>query len=168
MGNQLTFTGGGELDNGLNVSLSFILDQAMITMLQRSFDYSLNLISSDCFGAITVAGEGRKCSISFRYYSCWRYLGQWLQTGAGLNSIRRTCWIRCFYNSINYTLPTLSGWFICCCFVQSGGAAVESSTAFGVTYTGVEGLSVSYGEGEAASTDASKQADLTSMSFLTQ
>jgi outer membrane protein OmpU len=27
MGNQLTFTGSGELDNGLNVSLSFILDQ---------------------------------------------------------------------------------------------------------------------------------------------
>ena len=45
----------------------------------------------------------------------------------------------------------------------AGGAAVESSTAFGVTYTGVEGLSVSYGEGEAASTDAAKQADLTSM-----
>ena len=27
MGNQLTFTGSGELDNGLNVSLSFVLDQ---------------------------------------------------------------------------------------------------------------------------------------------
>ena len=27
MGNQLTFTGGGELDNGLTVALSFILDQ---------------------------------------------------------------------------------------------------------------------------------------------
>ena len=27
MGNQLTFTGSCELDNGLNVSLSFVLDQ---------------------------------------------------------------------------------------------------------------------------------------------
>ena len=27
MGNQLTFTGGGEMDNGMNVSLSFDLDQ---------------------------------------------------------------------------------------------------------------------------------------------
>ena len=33
MGNQLTFTGGGELDNGLNVSLSFILDQTMMQLL---------------------------------------------------------------------------------------------------------------------------------------
>ena len=28
MGNQLTFTGGGEMDNGMNVSLSFVIDQA--------------------------------------------------------------------------------------------------------------------------------------------
>ena len=27
MGNQLTFSGSGELDNGMNVSLSFIIDQ---------------------------------------------------------------------------------------------------------------------------------------------
>ena len=27
MGNQLTFTGSGELDNGMNVALSFVLDQ---------------------------------------------------------------------------------------------------------------------------------------------
>ena len=36
-------------------------------------------------------------------------------------------------------------------------AAVESSTAFGATYTGVEGLSVSYGDGEDGSTDAANQ-----------
>ena len=27
MGNQLTFSGSGELDNGMNVSLSFVIDQ---------------------------------------------------------------------------------------------------------------------------------------------
>ena len=27
MGNQLEFTGGGELDNGMNVALSFVIDQ---------------------------------------------------------------------------------------------------------------------------------------------
>ena len=27
MGDQLTFSGSGELDNGLNVSLSFVIDQ---------------------------------------------------------------------------------------------------------------------------------------------
>ena len=28
MGNQLTFSGSGELDNGMNVALSFVIDQA--------------------------------------------------------------------------------------------------------------------------------------------
>ena len=31
MGDQLTFTGSGELDNGLTVSLSFVIDQVMMT-----------------------------------------------------------------------------------------------------------------------------------------
>ena len=40
--------------------------------------------------------------------------------------------------------------------------AVNSTTAFGVTYTGVEGLSVSYGVGEAGSTTATA-GDVTTM-----
>ena len=50
MGNQLTFTGGGELDNGMNVSLSFIIDQAddSTTGLANSpFDSHSVTISSD-------------------------------------------------------------------------------------------------------------------------
>ena len=35
MGNQLTFSGSGELDNGMNVSLSFVLDQNDDTTLQQ-------------------------------------------------------------------------------------------------------------------------------------
>jgi outer membrane protein OmpU len=34
MGNQLTFTGGGELDNGLNVSLSFVITKVMVPLQQ--------------------------------------------------------------------------------------------------------------------------------------
>ena len=32
MGNQLTFSGSGELDNGLNVSVSFILDKVIMIL----------------------------------------------------------------------------------------------------------------------------------------
>ena len=45
MGNQLTFTGGGEMDNGMNVSLSFILDQgdnACTATLNVPFEFTLN------------------------------------------------------------------------------------------------------------------------------
>ena len=44
MGNQLTFTGSGELDNGLNVSLSFELDQGE-TKLQQETDDSRSVES---------------------------------------------------------------------------------------------------------------------------
>ena len=67
-------------------------------------------------------------------------------------------------SSINYTLPTLMDDLSVAVSYSAGGLAVESSTAYGVTYTGVEGLSVSYGAGEAASRTALLQGDLTSMS----
>ena len=62
MGNQLTFTGGGELDNGLNVSLSFVLDQnddtskadgtAKTSNAGTPFDSHSVSISSDTFGTL--------------------------------------------------------------------------------------------------------------------
>ena len=56
MGNQLTFTGGGELDNGLNVSLSFVLDHADNDV--SGFDSHSITVSSDALGSITIAGDG--------------------------------------------------------------------------------------------------------------
>jgi outer membrane protein OmpU len=43
------------------------------------------------------------------------------------------------------------------------GAAKESSTAFGLTYTGVEGLSASFGTGELSTTTANASGDATTM-----
>ena len=60
MGNQLTFTGGGEMDNGMNVSLSFVLDQGD-ERLQTLLTVHLTVTqycSSDAMGTITFAGEG--------------------------------------------------------------------------------------------------------------
>ena len=43
MGNQLTFTGSGELDNGMNVSLSFVLDQDDDTTLGQQLERKLSV-----------------------------------------------------------------------------------------------------------------------------
>ena len=56
MGNQLTFTGGGELDNGLNVALSFVLDHG--DNVASGFDSHSLTISSDSLGSISIAGDG--------------------------------------------------------------------------------------------------------------
>ena len=59
MGNQLTFTGGGEMDNGMNVSLSFILDQGdNAGVTDGPFDSHSLSVGSDAMGTITFAGEG--------------------------------------------------------------------------------------------------------------
>ena len=59
MGNQLTFTGSGELDNGMNVSLSFVIDQGDDTSASGGpFDSHSVKISSDAMGSLTLAGEG--------------------------------------------------------------------------------------------------------------
>ena len=55
MGNQITFSGSGELDNGLNVSLSFTIDQADDTL---PFDGHSVTVSSDELGTLVFSGEG--------------------------------------------------------------------------------------------------------------
>ena len=55
MGNQLTFSGSGELDNGMNVSLSFVLDQAddsTTGIANAPFDSHSVTISSDDLGTL--------------------------------------------------------------------------------------------------------------------
>ena len=59
MGNQLTFSGGGEMDNGMNVSLSFVLDQGdNVGAADGPFDSHSLSVGSDAMGTITFAGEG--------------------------------------------------------------------------------------------------------------
>ena len=61
MGNQLTFSGSGELDNGMNVSLSFVLDQAdetTETSARSPFDSHSVTVSSDSLGSLVFSGEG--------------------------------------------------------------------------------------------------------------
>ena len=70
MGNQLTFTGSGELDNGLNVSLSFIIDQGddeadtSTGAATAPFDSHSVTVSSDSFGSLKFSGEGGSSSTS--------------------------------------------------------------------------------------------------------
>ena len=75
MGNQLTFSGSGELDNGLNVALSFVLDQnddkaaddqstAGNYNAGSPFDSHSVTISSDGLGSLKFSGEGGSSAIS--------------------------------------------------------------------------------------------------------
>jgi len=165
MGNQLTFTGGGELDNGMNVSLSFVLDQGDDTTAATDtarldtspFDSHSITISSDAMGSFVIAGEGAGNAQSA--------LDTTAAGDAWDNGFSYTAMAGSTANgsSINYTLPTLMDDLSVSATYTPSGAARTSTNAYAFTYTGVEGLTVSYGAGENGSTTVATSADVTTM-----
>jgi outer membrane protein OmpU len=152
MGNQLTFTGGGELDNGLNVSISFVLDQgdnavgatktATTATGEAPFDSHSITVSSDELGSITMAGEGASSAQSALDTTA---AGDIFDNGFGISSPAAS---DAASGSLLYTLPSIMDDLSAQVSYSAGGTGKESSTAFGLTYTGVDGLSASYGSGE--------------------
>jgi outer membrane protein OmpU len=158
MGNQLTFTGGGELDNGLNVALSFVLDQGDgVTAATAPFDSHSITISSDGMGSIVIAGEGAGNAQSALDTTA---AGDIWDNGFTYTAMAGS---DASSSSINYTLPSLMDDLSISASYSPSGTSVDSTTAVGITYTGVEGLSVSYGSGEAGSTTATASGDVTTM-----
>jgi len=141
MGNQLTFSGGGELDNGLNVSISFILDQGDDTAASGGpFDNHSLTISSDSLGTLVFAGEGGSTAVGGG-----APLDLW-DNGFSAASPDRALPSN---NMLKYTLPTIADGFgaVVSYTPKSGTKMTESDHAWNVSYTGIEGLSLSYGQG---------------------
>jgi len=167
MGDQLTFTGGGELDNGLNVALSFVIDHGDADESVNAFDGHSITISSDAMGSIVIAGEGAGNAQSALDTTA---AGDIWDNGFKHHTTNNTnvAYVAmqgsdASNSSINYTLPSMVDGLSVSASYSPGGTAVESTSAFAFTYTGVEGLTVSYGAGEAGSTTAGKKGDVTTM-----
>ena len=162
MGNQLTFSGGGELDNGLNVALSFVLDHADNDA--QGFDSHSITISSDALGTIVVAGDGAgNAQSDLDTTAAGDIWDNGFKAGAADTAYVAMAGSDASDNCVNYTLPTLMDDLSISASYSSGGLAVKSTTALAATYTGVEGLSVSYGAGENGSTTATTSGDVTTM-----
>ena len=145
MGNQLTFSGSGELDNGMNVSLSFVLDQAddSTTGLANSpFDSHSVTISSDSLGTLVFSGEGGSSAQSAIDTTA---AGDLWDNGSGFTTPRAS---EAGNNSMLYTLPTFVDDLTVKASYSPGGAGGGSATAYHVGYSGVEGLSVDYAVGQ--------------------
>jgi len=151
MGNQLTFTGGGEMDNGMNVALSFILDQgdntvgatktATTATGEAPFDSHSITISSDAMGSITYAGEGASSAQNTLDTTAagdiWdNTFGFVYPTNADAGKV------------LTWTLPSVMDGLGVVTSYNMSSAAKEATVGYALTYTGVEGLSVSYGFGE--------------------
>jgi outer membrane protein OmpU len=149
MGNSVTFSGAGELDNGMSVSMSFELDQGAADG-DGPFDSHSVTISSDAMGSLTFAGHGgdsAQSQVSDMTGKIWDYQGS---SQGDLNASTSN-------NMMLYTLPTLvDGVSLKASYVPKGAASDEFDSAvdYAVQYTGVEGLTVGYAMGEDNSTAA--------------
>ena len=57
MANSVKLSGSGELDNGMNVSVSFELDDSAANGTESPFDDHSVTIASDTLGSLTLAGH---------------------------------------------------------------------------------------------------------------
>ena len=155
MGNQLTFTGGGELENGLNVSISFILDQnddkaaddqstAGSYNSGTPFDSHSITVSSDTLGTFKFAGEGgASASTAVDTTAAGDIWDLFDDSGAITPGAAAAT-----DNMFSYTLPSLVDGFSATVSHDPAGSGTTSSNAWNVKYTGFEGLTLAYGSGE--------------------
>jgi outer membrane protein OmpU len=156
MGNQLTFSGSGELDNGMTVSLSFVIDQGDdgTTVAPSSttkkfgdapFDSHSVSVSSDALGTLVFHGEGGSSAASALDTTAAGDMWDNFNSNGGVSVTDSSPGD----NSIMYTLPSLmDDLAISASYNPSISGTTpgnEAEIGLSATYTGVEGLSLSYG-----------------------
>jgi len=171
MGNQLTFSGSGELDNGLNVSLSFVIDQGddasnsdgttKSSNAGSPFDSHSVTISSDDFGSINFAGEGGSSATTALDATAAGDIWDQYDDETGLEPSG----VGSGDNMFMYTTPSLmEGLTVKASFLPSRAAA-DSAVGFSGTYTGVEGLTLSYAHGDSSSVGNTEDATVLKGSY---
>jgi outer membrane protein OmpU len=150
MGNQLTFSGSGELDNGMNVSLSFIIDQGddetdTTTGAPGSpFDSHSVSVGMDGLGTVTFHGEGGSASQAAMDGSAAGGMWDNFQVAADEPKAAKGS-----NDMITYALPSLlDDLALAASYTPAGDGGASSSTSWSATYTGIEGLTLAYGAGE--------------------
>ena len=171
MGNEITFSGSGELDNGLTVGLSFTIDEFDGDTTTTTgpadgsiFDAHSVTVSSDALGTLVFNGEGGD--------SAQNAVGDtaagniWDNFDSATTILKESDYNN---NSMHYTLPSIIDGVTLSASYSPNKGEDESDTAYALVYTGVEGLTVSLGkgssDGDAAGTASlsDANADTTSM-----
>jgi outer membrane protein OmpU len=168
MGNALVFSGSGELENGLNVSVSFELDEGSNSGNKTSvtndagtavsdrnapnssdvFDNHSVTVSSDTLGTLIFSGHGGNSATTKINTTAagdiWDGFDGSLATLAA--SGKAISEASAGDDSFFYTAPEMvSGLALNLSYnPKNRTEAGESAYGYGLTYTGVEGLSVSY------------------------
>jgi len=150
MGNAITLSGSGELDNGMTVTLSYQLDEganAASTATSVFDDHSVT-VSSDAMGTLVFAGHGGSSAASSINTTAAGDLYDLFDGAQGSLGVTGVAISESSAgnNSFFYTTPSvMDGLSIFASYSPQIAVAAQSegSIGYGLTYTGVEGLTAS-------------------------
>ena len=149
MANSVTLAGSGELDNGMTVSMSFELDANVDAGTGTGpFDNHSVSVSSDAMGTLKFSGHGGSSAQSAMDGTAAGDI--WNQT-LGITGISAAA---AGNDSLFYTLPEVMDGLAITASMSPGRAAQETHTSFGLVYTGYDGLTLKYGNGDSGTPSA--------------
>ena len=155
MGDSITFSGSGEMDNGMTISVSYELDGDDAGGASSSFDSHSMTLDTNGFGTITFAGHGGDSAMSAlddvtpnAFEESWDGV-----TGAdGAGTLPDTLvGGTSGDNMFTYTSPSFSGATITMAYLNASDATTDVSYSdFAIAYSPemVDGLTVGYGQGD--------------------
>mgnify|MGYP003958518201 CR=1 FL=1 len=149
MGDSITLTGSGEMDNGMTISVSFEIDNDD-TGGGDVYDSHSMTLNTNGMGTITFAGHGGSSAMSAiddttpnAYEESWDAVaGADTATRVGGSSGD---------NMFTYTSPSFSGATVTAAYLNADSAvSAVSYTDFAIAYSPemVDGLTVGYGQGD--------------------
>ncbi len=151
MGNSVTFSGSGELDNGLNVTYSVELDRDAGAGTNDPFDAHSVTVGNDTFGTLTFQGHAGAAAQSavddMATGDIWDNGMGHAAAPTGSSSD----------NMLAYKLPELmEGVSVNISYVPHTATQFEDTMDVAIAYTGVEGLTIGYASGENKTTKGSE------------
>jgi outer membrane protein OmpU len=161
MGNQMTVSGGGELDNGMTVSVSFQLDDTKGSPFE---DQSVT-VSSDALGTLVLHGRGGGSATSAMDATAagnvWDAFDG-TTGGSGVVGVGHSNSAP-GSNALSYVMPAImDGVAVNLSYEpQSSGNSIDSGVGYAVTYTGIEGLTLAYSSSDEVGTTSALSGDQT-------
>ena len=166
MNDNMTFAGSAEMDNGWTVSTSFLLDDSDTTTAHTFDDRSMTINMNEA-GTISFAGRGGVSAMhSIDDMLPYADTAGWdMMTTADGGAVREGRVTGTHGDNIlRYTNSSMvDGLSVAVSYMPSNGTVVASTTSWNVQYSGVEGLTVGYGQDENGTGVAATEVDTNAM-----
>jgi len=146
MNDEITFSGSGEMDNGWNVTVSMQLDNNAVSATGATMDNRSLKIDMNDMGSLTFYGHGADSPMSAMDdkmphadgNETWDTISAATDNTAKFGSIGGNT----VNNMFHYKNTMIDGLAIGASVAPSDGTNLETTTSYGLTYTGIDGLTV--------------------------